>query len=229
MARTLLVVCTANVCRSRYAEAVITSLGAGDWSVVSAGVRSGDDLTVCSRVAERLSGSPQERVAAGAATTLREAHVLAADLILTAERAHRSAVNRLVPEARARTFTLREFVDLVDQFGWTDPTDVVGSLADLDRARPRLVIRVPVVDPLQRMRARHAGPGSLLDIDDGHEAGRWKHARVLDEIESVSAAVASILSTVPDEAPPHGPSPASSRGRHRDGPRGRWHNRRSRG
>jgi protein-tyrosine phosphatase len=114
----LLFVCTGNVCRSPFAERLLSvclrDLGSepGGLRVESAGIRA-------------LVGQPMERNAADAlverggdprgftARRLTEELVANADLVLGAERAHREAAVRLHPVALARSFTLREFVRLV--------------------------------------------------------------------------------------------------------------------
>jgi protein-tyrosine phosphatase len=110
----LIFVCEANVCRSPLMEGAMRALSGTDgWEISSAGTRVGTGaLEMCPASASIVAAS------GGAdAATLTRMHrprsidagdLRAADLILTASRAERSAVAALVPEVRSRTFTLRE-------------------------------------------------------------------------------------------------------------------------
>lgn len=80
---------------------------------------------------------------------LTRVHVLAAELILTADRSHRSAVVRLVPTAHRRVFTLRQAVRLLR------PVLTTGSTPDGDPGLAGLA------DTLARLRGRH--PASAAD------------------------------------------------------------------
>jgi protein-tyrosine phosphatase len=54
-----------------------------------------------------------------------------ADLVLTAERAHRDAVIAAAPTAFRHTFTMKEFARLVPHAGRGDPREVIRRAADL--------------------------------------------------------------------------------------------------
>lgn len=110
----ILYVCTANVCRSRSAEALLSDevrarpelagieiLSAGTWAVPGS--------PGCT-VAPALAG----RDASGGARRLDVGLVTWADLVLTAEREHRSSVVTLDPAARRRAFTIRQAGRLAD-------------------------------------------------------------------------------------------------------------------
>jgi protein-tyrosine phosphatase len=117
----VLVVCTANMCRSPTAEIMLRAalhdrLGplAAGFIVSSAGVavppqrRSMHPLTRAELRARGLS-SPAE---AFVVTQLQTEHVTRADLVLGAERRHCAAVVEQTPEALPVTFGLREFARL---------------------------------------------------------------------------------------------------------------------
>jgi protein-tyrosine phosphatase len=90
----VLVVCTANVCRSPLAARLLAAeLGV---PVLSAGARATPGVPACERTA----------VPGHAAVRLEAGHVRAATLVLGAAREHRSAAVALVPSAQSRTFTL---------------------------------------------------------------------------------------------------------------------------
>lgn len=89
-------------------------IGPDQLRVSSAGVRAYDGWEMDERAADVLTG----RGIAGAelfrSRGLDRAHIVAADLVLTAERAHRDAVVARVPAAARTTYTLREFALLLD-------------------------------------------------------------------------------------------------------------------
>jgi protein-tyrosine phosphatase len=112
--RHLLVVCTANVCRSPVIERLLQrSLDDGaqrrDWEVRSAGTRAGvvaepQDHTLAAARAAGLDLADHRPRALTAELLRRDG----ADLVITAEREHVRAVIGLDPDAFSRTFTLRE-------------------------------------------------------------------------------------------------------------------------
>ncbi|WP_456237999.1 arsenate reductase/protein-tyrosine-phosphatase family protein, partial [Marisediminicola senii] len=108
----VLVVCTANVCRSPFAAALLANrLVAADpgttITVSSAGSRAHHGAAAC-EVAAAMATDGGFPILGHASRPLDVSTIEGADLILTAEAAHRSAVSRLVPGARARTFTISE-------------------------------------------------------------------------------------------------------------------------
>lgn len=135
----VLVVCTANVCRSPMTELLLRAglalrrpEVAGEVQIGSAGVRAREGQAIAEYAAELLA----ERGIASddfASRALVPALVVDADLVLCASREHKSAVVTLVPEARSRTFTIREFAWLLG----TEP--VPDSENDLGTRLRRLV------------------------------------------------------------------------------------------
>ncbi len=116
----VLVICTANHCRSPIGEQLLAHdagerFGArGDWLIESAGTdipgRWPLHPYAATVLAERLPEvSPHESVQMGPAMIAR------ADLVLTATRQHRSAVVTTLPAAIGRTFTILQFARLCDQ------------------------------------------------------------------------------------------------------------------
>lgn len=112
----VLMVCTANYCRSPIAEQLLTSsstaqFGPGRWTVTSAGTDAHSVRPIHEYSAQVLL----ERGAfvEGHRSRLLDAAMLRdADLVLTASREHRSAVVRLLPAAIGRTFTMLQFARL---------------------------------------------------------------------------------------------------------------------
>jgi protein-tyrosine phosphatase len=111
----ILIVCTANLCRSPMAEALLDRQvrQAGlDWSVSSAGLRARNGRRMHEFAASTLASRGLETV--GWRSRRLDAGIVAAsDLILTATAAHRAAVVTLEPRALARTFPLLQFARLV--------------------------------------------------------------------------------------------------------------------
>lgn len=115
---TILVVCTANLCRSPMAEFLLASAVqkrpdlAGRWHVHSAGTQAaaGQPMHPLADAVLAERGVPHEPFRT---RPLTAATIEAAALVLTASRDHRRRVVELVPGAVRRTFTLREFARLV--------------------------------------------------------------------------------------------------------------------
>lgn len=112
----VLIVCTANLCRSpmgeRLLRAAMTPAGSGPrWEVRSGGVRGFVDRPMHELAARTL----QERGISPDGFTSRpltRVMLEEADLVLTATRAHRAAAVELAPRTIRRTFTLFQFARL---------------------------------------------------------------------------------------------------------------------
>lgn len=121
MAIGVLFVCTGNICRSPYAERLARHLladqlggdGVRRFGLASVGthalVGSGMDLLAGAEL--RASGGSSEGFVA---RQIGAKDIAAAELVLTAERAHRAYVVRELPRALRTTFTLSEFARLLD-------------------------------------------------------------------------------------------------------------------
>ena len=126
MAFNVLIVCTGNICRSPVAAQLLAHRLDPAWPVrvASAGTAAvvgyGIDAPSALALAE-LGVEPQ----AHAARRLTNEMINAADLVLTAETAHRSLVVQAEPLAFRRAFTLREFGRLGGHLAsLTDPPTV---------------------------------------------------------------------------------------------------------
>lgn len=183
----VLLVCTANVCRSPAAEVLLRrALGpAADVRVTSAGLdaRPGTpvDPTVLRLLGEHGSGP--------GARQLTAALVAEADLVLTMTRDQRAALVSRHPAAVRRTSTLREFAALATlaaDDGTVLPPAPGEALAALRGLVPRL-------------RPRHtAGPGD--DVADPHGLGEAEYRAAVEAIGSAVTAIvrpAGVLQDVP--------------------------------
>lgn len=179
----ILVVCTANLCRSPMAQALLRQAfddhGAGaEFAVTSAGTRAAE-------------GSPMDPASAtalfrhgGDATGFRSRPLTddlcrEADLVLTATREHRSQVLQRVPLALRRSFTLLEFAAVISLVHAEQP-----DIAD-PAARVRLAAE-------WRSRAQI----DSWDVVDPFRHPAQVHREVADTIRSATHTVAAGLATV---------------------------------
>ncbi|MFU8946818.1 hypothetical protein ACLRGF_08770 [Mycetocola zhadangensis] len=114
---TILFVCTGNICRSPFLELSLRHRLA-QRSITSVAVRSAGTEALLRRPIASLMEEllAQEDIDATSFRTrqLEKHMVRSADLILTAERSHRSAVARLLPSALPRIFTVRQAARLIN-------------------------------------------------------------------------------------------------------------------
>ncbi len=137
----VLMVCTANHCRSPMGQQVLrhaaaTRFGEGAWQVDSAGTNLPGRWPLhehaVSVLAQRLP-----RVEPHTSQPLSAAVIGGADLILTASRRQRGIVVQLVPAAIGRTFTIRQFARLCDAVAPLTVDDAIDQ--DAGAAGRRLV------------------------------------------------------------------------------------------
>jgi protein-tyrosine phosphatase len=183
----ILVVCTGNVCRSPLAEALLRvrlaehGVGPEQVLVESAGLRAlaGDTMTPqAERELVGLGG-----VAGGfRSRQLLESMVRGADLVVTADRSHRSAVVQMVPKALRYTFTLRELERLMadaDLSGLPSaPADRVRRLPQLASTRKGMAIAPPAEDD---------------DIDDPYHRTDDDYARTTAQLDPAVRALADAV------------------------------------
>lgn len=117
----ILVVCTANICRSPTAAGLLAAhLSDIPFRIDSAGVSAYPGARICpaSRaLATAAEPSAAARFAAHASQQATRSQVRDADLVLALDRGHRAALVRSAPAARARIFTLREAAALAGPLG----------------------------------------------------------------------------------------------------------------
>lgn len=166
----ILVVCTGNICRSPLAERLLQQRLGAEFEVVSAGTHGWEGAEMDRAAAaelRRLGGDPT----GFRSSPLRAEHICAADLVLTATRAHRSAVLAEEPSALLRTFTLRELAHLAPRLEGDVPTDLVAQAAKL----------------------RSAADLDDYDVPDPYGAPTQRYQEVADTIAACVAPVADAL------------------------------------
>jgi len=168
----ILAVCTANICRSPMVEILLRQrLDPAVFVVASAGVQGWRDAPVDSMVVlelERLGA----RADGFASRALESQLVTDADLILTATRDHRSVVLGRYPGALRRTFTLREFAELVENM--------------VDVSSPEEMVAAAYL--------RRSEAGNDLDLPDPFRRPPDVHRTVADQIVEAVRIVAERLS-----------------------------------
>jgi len=141
----VLLVCTGNICRSPMAEGLLRSalerrLGDDAPPVGSAGTIARDGAPAMPEAVEAVAELGVD-VSGHSARRLRPEDIRDAVLIVVMAAEHREDVQALVPEAEARTFTLKELVRLMETAGArpvdTTPFDMGlrGAVADAHRGR----------------------------------------------------------------------------------------------
>lgn len=208
----VLYVCTANICRSPSAAALLQDAGLPGVEVRSAGVAAVVGAPGCP-VAPALVGRTH------ASQPLTVELVQWADLILTAAREHQAAVLALDPSARTRTFTIRQSgrlaqwladLDMIaaaqsgGQYPEGDPRTHVVPLpaaadrgrwlvSELDAARGMAPITAPDAKTHRRRRAASADLHPD-DVPDPHVLGITWHDAAAQQIEDATAPLIELLS-----------------------------------
>ncbi|WP_144791749.1 low molecular weight phosphatase family protein [Kocuria palustris] len=177
----ILAVCTGNVCRSPYLErrlqAALEETAPGGFEVRSTG-------TAALLGAPMEPGSRRELARRGIdggsfrARDLEEAEVRAAQIVLTAELAHRRAVVELVPGALKRVFTVREFAALLEAQGALPEAGLRGGDGPR-RSRTRWE-RLP--DALAPLRAQVRS--RALEVADPYRQGPEAFGRMARELDA---------------------------------------------
>ncbi|MCX6461427.1 MAG: hypothetical protein NTZ03_14105 [Actinobacteria bacterium] len=189
----VLVVCSANVCRSPVAAALLESslapqVTAGLIAVTSRGVWANDGDAVCGRAVQQAGlGSLQH-----SAQRLTAADIAGADLILTAEQVHRASVVEKDLSARKRTFTLREAAALSKWFaaGSPVPEGLEVPPPPPTPADPHAQLLWWVSELNAGRGIASMGSGQDLDIADAHGEVRVDHAAVMAAVGSAVAGIA---------------------------------------
>jgi protein-tyrosine-phosphatase len=205
----ILMVCTANICRSPFAAAVLGSRlasipGEPRVHISSAGTKALSGAGLCGEVERLLQRRepPGGGPLAHAPSLVDASAIETADLILVMELSHRAAVARISPSARRRTFTLREAAGLA-QHVQTRPKpasrdrDAAGDVrfrgfvTELNSLRGEVRPRTGANTTLwSRFGAGLADP---LDIVDGHNSTSRRHRAALEQVDDATADIAAAL------------------------------------
>ena len=170
----VLVVCTANVCRSPLAARLLGE--ALEVPVFSAGSRARFGDAACPVASPRI---------AHRSVPLEAAHVRAASLVLGAAREHRSAAVALVPSAQTRSFTLLQAARLAS---WVSARGVTAPPAL--SASERLTWWVEELDAARGDAPR--GEASDDDLPDPHESSAH-HDAVIPQLTAAVRTLTTLL------------------------------------
>src|SRR5436853_1708991 len=129
--KTILFVCTGNICRSPMAEGLFRHAvkGRNDFRVISAGVGAVDGLPPSDHAVRALKEL-------GIDISKQRSHMLTAELVQQADyifgmtHSHVDAITMLYPQAAEKTFLLREFDETLDAYE-NDISDPIGGSYDI--------------------------------------------------------------------------------------------------
>lgn len=170
-------VCTGNICRSPMSERILDGLtgdevfnhgaGTGNW-------HEGEDMQTNSRLELADRGFEAE---GHRARRIERAHVEASDLILVATGGHLEYISDRFPEARDRTFLVRQFGRIA--------ADVAAELPD-DEAASR---GRALVEKATKLRGEYRAP----DLSDPWGMDRGVYAEIADQLVEALEPVAEAL------------------------------------
>lgn len=195
----VLFVCEANVCRSPLMAFAFEHDDRPpvfrDLSVGSRGTAVGNRrLPLCDIVGSLIDGQPgAESLAAGhQATQLLDSDLEAQELVITASRAERSAVARLDPSLRSRTFTLREAIWLGADRASAVEREMLAS-AHGNPVRSRVAGFAALLNSRRGLLPAPASRRSIvpwaaasdpLDVPDAHHVRDAQHVAVLKSMRA---------------------------------------------
>jgi protein-tyrosine phosphatase len=176
----VLVVCTGNICRSPAGERLLRhALPAAAIEVSSAGTHGVVGHPIEPSMARLLTADGVD--ASGfVARRLTERLVRGADLVLTMQTGHRSAVVQTHPQALGRTFTLREFAHLLDEGHRAQPAAYLQDLGTDPAARLRALVGLAADSRTRRL----STPCPEPDIDDPYQRGDEAYRRAYAAIRA---------------------------------------------
>ncbi|MBN9105273.1 MAG: hypothetical protein J0I14_09740 [Propionibacteriaceae bacterium] len=189
---TILFVCTGNIARSPFMEYTLRQrlrdTSTSGFRIASAGTFAVPAGQLHPMVSDELA----HRGIDGAAfvpSQLTARHALDAGLILTASRDHRRQVARIAPERRNVTFTLRQFIRLVQ-------LDPIGEV------RLASCSLLPALAELaSRNRGLSGGSEESDDIADPIRGGRRAFTAAFDAIDPAIEVLANLISAARTSEP----------------------------
>lgn len=196
----ILVVCTANVCRSPLGERVIAARLADaahdglieEHLVVvrSAGVDAEPGDPMCPQSAAVVHMAPQEH----RAQRLEPAMLEDANLILTADRSHRGECARMLPSCRPRLFTIVQAAALAEVVATAlEAGELPDGAPPLPHGADQRLSWL--VGELDAARGSMAGmPEGYEDIEDDH--GAHDHAATLVQVREAAERLATAIVAV---------------------------------
>jgi protein-tyrosine-phosphatase len=195
----VLYVCTGNICRSAVAERLLRLRlheRLGNHRISGIPETTGDSLfEVESAGAQGLTGHPMDEDSAAALTELGgddtgfrarkldADQIRRADLILTANRKHRATVVRLDATAAQRTFTMREFARLAEEFD-------LASLPDVDAATRLQAVVEEIAASRGTVRPDERAD---FDVEDPYGGPPSLHTRVVAQIDAATTTTTDLL------------------------------------
>src|SRR5881394_2291954 len=171
--KTILFVCTGNVCRSPMAEGIFRHAvkGRGDFCALSAGVGA-------------IEGQPPSAYAVQALRELgidisqQRSRMLTAELVSQADyifgmtHGHVDAINLLYPQAVEKTFLLREFDDTLDVFE-KDISDPIGGSLEVylecrDQIEQGIASMLNFIEQYEAYATKGGATNAMLTIGSDH-------------------------------------------------------------
>jgi len=171
----VLLVCTANICRSPAAARLLAGRLGSSIDFVSRGTRSVPGAGMCEVSANWVLMNGGDAAGGHVSRQLELSDVKASTLILTATQRHRAKVIELRPSAQVRTFTLAQAARIAQ---WRGPAARAGMPAGADLP-DRLLWLAEELDA-NRGAAPRSGPESADDLPDPHQGAR--HAEVFGSL-----------------------------------------------
>jgi len=210
---TVLVICTANICRSPFAaqllEGQLAAAGIGPAAVTSAGT---DGMVGASACPELWNESGTAIPADHRARQVTAEMVAEADLVIALATDHRAYLAALAPSARGKAFTLAEAAGLAAVITQPDQAleAAAGSITGLDELDP--LARVPelpqhaadrfawLVGEMDAWRGS-LNPNEELSVDDPHQVEGALHSSaavlIQDHVISLGEAISRVIEAEP--------------------------------
>lgn len=180
----VLLVCTANICRSPAMEQLLRARLGGQIAFSSRGIQAVSEAPMCDASAGLALSHGAGSGLSHVARQLVPADIREATIILTASRRHRGAVVAIRPSARVRTFTIGQAARIM---GWRGSQGARPPAADLP---DRLLWLGEELDTY-----RAAAPQPELaeedDLPDPHV--RARHSDVFPRLVEAVDAICSVL------------------------------------